>query len=317
MFYTIYAIILLSIIIMKLKLTIFTCTYNRKHTIERTYRSLLNQTCKDFLWLIIDDGSSDGTNKLVDQWKLNDNGFTIKYIYKKNQGLLSGYNKAIENMNSELCVCIDSDDWMPNDGVENIIRFWDTHGTSLYAGIIGLDFYNNNEPIGGFFPDHLKESYIYNLYKWHHGDVKMVHRVDLLKKYTPIELYPGEKFANPIYIYMLVDLSLPMLITNHNFCYVEYQENNDSMSKNILYQFAQSPRSFARIRLLNMGNTQLAYRRRFRNAIHYISSCLLSHDRDWFKNSPMKISTILAVPFGIFLYCYIKYQLSNNKTAYH
>ena len=95
MFYTIYAIILLSIIIMKLKLTIFTCTYNRKHTIERTYRSLLNQTCKDFLWLIIDDGSSDGTNKLVDQWKLNDNGFTIKYIYKKNQGLLSGYNKAI------------------------------------------------------------------------------------------------------------------------------------------------------------------------------------------------------------------------------
>ena len=37
-------------------LTIFTPAYNRAHTLARTYESLLRQDCKDFIWLVIDDG---------------------------------------------------------------------------------------------------------------------------------------------------------------------------------------------------------------------------------------------------------------------
>ena len=46
-------------------LTVFTPAYNRAHTLPRTYESLCQQDCKDFIWLIVDDGSTDETADLV------------------------------------------------------------------------------------------------------------------------------------------------------------------------------------------------------------------------------------------------------------
>ena len=68
-------------------LTIFTPAYNRAHTLSRTYKSLLDQDCKDFIWMIIDDGSTDHTKELVREWQEKDNGFEIQYIYKENGGM--------------------------------------------------------------------------------------------------------------------------------------------------------------------------------------------------------------------------------------
>ena len=62
-------------------LTVFTPAYNRAHTIGRTYKSLCSQKCKDFVWLIVDDGSTDNTAELVKDWMSKDNGFEIQYIY--------------------------------------------------------------------------------------------------------------------------------------------------------------------------------------------------------------------------------------------
>ena len=76
-------------------LTVFTPSYNRAHTLGRTYMSLCRQTCKDFEWLIIDDGSTDNTRDVVQEWLFADNGFRIQYVYKENGGLHTGYNKAI------------------------------------------------------------------------------------------------------------------------------------------------------------------------------------------------------------------------------
>lgn len=301
---------------MNKSITVFTCTYNRAHTIGRTYESLHRQTCKDFVWLIVDDGSTDNTREVVKQWQTQEKRFEIRYKYKENGGLFSGYNTAIEEMDTELCVCIDSDDWMPDDAVEKILSIWKDKGSDNYAGIIGLDCFEDGKPIGGPFPKGLDETHLYNLYKWHEGDVKMVHRVELLKDVAPVELYEGEKFANPIYIYMKVDLKKPMLISNQSFCIVEYQDANDSMSKNILYQYAQSPKSLMRMRLLSMGDKRMSYSRRFRNAIHYVSSCMLAKDKGWLKKSPIKALTIMAAPLGAILYLYIKHAVAKKNNAY-
>ena len=120
-------------------LTVFTPTYNRAHTLERTYRSLCSQTCRDFEWLVVDDGSTDGTDSLVAGF-IAENIIPVRYIYKENGGLYTGYNTAYANITSELCCCVDSDDFMPDDAVETIIATWRERGGTGYAGVIGLDF---------------------------------------------------------------------------------------------------------------------------------------------------------------------------------
>ena len=80
-------------------LTVFTPTYNRAHTLPRTYESLCAQDCKDFKWLIVDDGSVDHTAELVKAWKNEENGFEIQYVYKENGGMHTAHNTAYENKN--------------------------------------------------------------------------------------------------------------------------------------------------------------------------------------------------------------------------
>ena len=78
---------------MQRRLTIFTPTYNRAHTIGRTYQSLCRQSSKEFDWLIVDDGSTDHTAAIVEEW-LSENKITIRYVYKENGGLYTGYKSS-------------------------------------------------------------------------------------------------------------------------------------------------------------------------------------------------------------------------------
>lgn len=292
-------------------LTVFTCTFNRAHTICRTYESLTKQTSKDFEWLIIDDGSTDNTRALVNKWqtRFSDNGFKIRYEYKENGGLHTGYNKAIELINTELCVCIDSDDWMPDDAVKKITEKWAKEGNPNVGGILGLDFYENGVPIGGYFDDNIKSMKMIEMYtKYnHHGDVKVVHRTELLKQVAPMPSFPGEKNFNPIYLFYKIDVNYPLLLLNDNLCYVEYLQ--DGMTNNMLNQYVNSPRSFSELRKQMMLRPDVPLKMKFRNAIHYVSSQIMLKNSMWLKESPMKFLTILAAPFGIILYFYIQFSI--------
>lgn len=121
-------------------LTVFTPTYNRAHTLLRTYQSLCQQNCKDFVWLIIDDGSMDNTRELVNKWQNEQNDFKIKYIYKENGGMHTAHNIAYENIDTELNMCIDSDDCLAENAISNILSTWDKIKDRGYAGIIGFRF---------------------------------------------------------------------------------------------------------------------------------------------------------------------------------
>lgn len=98
-------------------LTVFTPLYNRINTLKRTYESLKRQTSKDFVWLIIDDGSTDNPYEIIKEWIKINNGFEIRYVYKKNGGMHTAHNTAYENIDTELNVCVDSDDYMPDNAV--------------------------------------------------------------------------------------------------------------------------------------------------------------------------------------------------------
>lgn len=308
-------------------LTVFTPTYNRKHTIGRTYDSLCRQTCGDFEWLVIDDGSSDGTREWVESlgdkvqqegqqfdWMgrvldgVDENHFVIQtpkfrleYVYKPNGGLYTGYNVAYATIQTELCVCIDSDDYMPDDAVEKIVDYWRLNGSLQYAGILGLD-YNiaTKELIGGKFPEGLKEVYFYDLTlkNLHAGDTKPVMRTDLMKQVAPQVGFPEEKNFNPIYMMLQVCDKAPVLLMNENLCNVEYQIGADSMSQGIWRQYVNSARSFAKLRLLEMRLQRNNLKNRMRVSVHYVSSCILSRDEDWLNKSPLKLMTLLLSPLG-------------------
>lgn len=133
-------------------LTIFTPAYNRAHTLPRTYESLCRQSCKDFLWLVVDDGSTDNTAELVHTWQSCDNGFEIQYIYKENGGMHTAHNTAYANIHTELNTCIDSDDTLADGAVEKILRKWSKVKERGYAGIVGLDADFDGNIIGKRLP---------------------------------------------------------------------------------------------------------------------------------------------------------------------
>lgn len=258
-------------------LTVFTPTYNRAHTLPRLYESLCRQTCNDFEWLVIDDGSNDGTEDLVSKW-IEESVIPIKYIYKENGGLYTGYNTAYANIETELSVCIDSDDAMPHDAVEKIVRIWKEKGSERYAGITGLDCdMDSLKPLGGRFPENMTECYFPELYarNIHRGDSKQVMRTDLMKEVAPQIGFPGEKNFNPVYMLLQVTDRYPVLLVNECFCLVQYQAN-DSMSRNIWRQYLDSPRSFARMRRLEMRLIHTTTLNRLRSAFHYALESLIA-----------------------------------------
>lgn len=104
-------------------ITVFTPTYNRAHLLPCLYNSLCQQSTNLFEWLIIDDGSTDETKKIVNIW-ISQKKIQIKYFYQHNQGMIAAHNTAHYNMQTDLCVCIDSDDFMPKNGIEKILKLW-------------------------------------------------------------------------------------------------------------------------------------------------------------------------------------------------
>lgn len=294
------------------RLTIFTPTYNRAHTIERTYHSLCRQSCKEFDWLIIDDGSTDNTASIVKAW-VAENKIPIRYVYKENGGLYTGYNVAYSLIESELCVCVDSDDYMPDDAVEKIYRCWIERGGEQYAGLIGLDFHLDGTPIGGYFPTGLDNVWLMDLYikKLHLGDVKPVLRTDLMKTVAPMVGFEGEKNFNPAYMMMQVCDRYPILLLNENLCFVDYQTGLDSMSAGIWKQYRNSPHSFQKQRILELQLVHNSWKNRIRVAIHYVASSLIAHDKGWLRKSPKKWITLLVSPMGLVLYLLILYKSRN------
>jgi glycosyltransferase involved in cell wall biosynthesis len=295
-------------------LTVFTPTYNRAHTLPRLYRSLCRQTNKNFLWLVVDDGSTDNTRLLIDGY-IKEGVIPIDYIYKENGGLYTGYNVAYEHIDTELNVCVDSDDFMPDNAIALIVDTWRVRGSSMYAGIIGLDFYSDREdPIAGYFPDGMSECYLLDLYihKIHHGDSKQVMRTELMKRVAPQIGFPEEKNFNPIYMLLQVCDDYPLLVLNRNLCYVEYQKE-DSMSANIFRQYIDSPRSFAKTRRLEMSLKRSTFRNNVRSAIHYVAECMIAGDSDWLKKSPRKLMTLAVAPVSCLLLIYIKLKLNGLK----
>ncbi len=292
-------------------LTVFTPTYNRADLLVRCYESMKRQTSKEFIWMIIDDGSTDSTKDIVEQWSATTKDFQIEYYYKQNGGLHTAYNEAISHIVTPLCVCIDSDDWMPDDAVEKISKYWNMYGETKYAGIVGLDYDANGQIIGDFLPNQKSVNLIDLLtgkYSIVNGDRTNVVRSELYRSVAPMKVFPGEKYFNPHYMHLEISRQYDFLVMNENLRYVDYQPGG--MSDSILRQYKNSPNSFVEIRKQYLSFSGTSFKFRFRHSIHLVSSCILAGNitRAW-KDSPCRGITVLATPFGCLLSLYIQVKV--------
>ena len=203
-------------------------------------------------------------------------------------------------------MCIDSDDYATDNAVEVVLDFWNKNGNQEYAGIVALDAYENGEIIGDKLPD-LKNINLIDLmvgkYKIKNGDRKLVVRTDLFKSVAPMPSYGNEKNFNPHYMHLQISEKYNFLVINKPLCIVEYQEGG--MSNSILKQYYNSPRSFAQIRRLYMSFKGIPLSFKFKQCIHYVSSCKLAGEKNIIANSPKPFLTFLGYPFGLILREYI------------
>jgi len=189
-------------------ITVFTPTYNRAYCLDQCYQSLVRQTNQDFVWLIIDDGSSDDTETLVNSW-IKEGKIAIIYHFQENLGMHGAHNAAYRLVDTLLNVCIDSDDFMPDDAIEKILKNWEKiKDKKQYAGLVGLDEDSKKGTIiGTSMPEGLTETRLYDLYHKHgvQGDKKLVYRTEVVKKYPPYPIFEGERFVPLGYLYQMID----------------------------------------------------------------------------------------------------------------
>lgn len=176
--------------------TVFTPTYNRKNTLPCLYESLRRQTNKDFEWLVVDDGSTDGTESLFTDW-MKECDFPIHYVKQTNGGKHRAVNHGVNLANGKYFFIVDSDDYLCSDAIE-----WITTETNLiekeetFAGICGLKVYENGNKIGGGSDFGRIDANALDIrYKYHvKGDLAEIFKTFILRKY-PFPEIEGEKFC--------------------------------------------------------------------------------------------------------------------------
>ncbi len=178
--------------------TVFTPTYNRANTLHRAYAGLQAQTFRDFEWVIVDDGSTDNTRELVEQWQ-READFPIRYIYQPNQGKHMAINHGVQEARGTLFVVCDSDDALLPTALERMKYHWEqipAEQRAQFAGVEGFSVDPSGNVVGTRFPQDILDSNnleIFYRYKMR-GDKDGFYLTDILKA------YPFPKVSNTTFL---------------------------------------------------------------------------------------------------------------------
>ncbi len=296
--------------------TVFTPAYNSCDTLPRVYESLARQTYTSFEWLIVDDGSSDGTGHRVEKWQ-EAAAFPIRYIYQPNRGKHRAFNRAVKEAAGDLFICLDADDACVPEALGRFWEFWESIPEPDRAAFSGVTVHctdASGKRIGDRFPEDCMDIMPVEL----NADVRIrgekwvCYRTDILGRY-PFPEIEGEKFIPEGLVWNRIG-------TDYKMRYV-----NDA-----LRIYHRSPRGLTAqrrgLRIQNSVGARLfykeaialpaPYRVRWRNMINYIAFSL--HAGIPFgklvKDAGRDVSTILFFPSGYALYLMDRVVMRLKKT---
>ena len=297
-------------------LTIHTATYNRAYILDKAYRSLCNQTVKDFEWIITDDGSSDGTEEMVHSWMAADNGFVIQYNKLQHVGIPRALNSGVALCATEWFMMLDSDDMILPDTVEKILAWLEEISDLENIGGIGFAkcypdgrFMKNQVPIIDPAKGYVDATHIerakYNL----NMDMCEVHRTKLFREF-PFQYWHDEAYApEQLSFYNMAMAGWKLRWRADKLYICEYLPDGQTRDNRLV---KRNPMGFAM-----MYNQNLLFHEdfssRFNDAAQMIALSFYAGNLHYLKKSNSKSMTALAFPAGILLGIRRKIQFRKIK----
>ncbi len=219
-------------------ITVFTPTYNRAHLLGRLYESLCAQRFTDFEWLIVDDGSTDGTASLVQSF-IAKRRIDIKYLSQRNGGKHRAINHGVGQAKGELFFIVDSDDYLPADSLQGIATEYAKCDSSM-GGVAGLDATDGGKVIGSGLAQEFIECNSMEIRFKHHvtGDLAEVFKTSVMREF-PFPEIDGEKFCPEALVWNRIALKYNLRYFNKVIYIAEYQDGG--LTDNIVRVRRQSP----------------------------------------------------------------------------
>lgn len=208
---------------MECKLTHFTPTYNREKLLHKLYESLLNQTNKNFVWMIVDDGSVDNTKEIVEKWK-KEKKINIEYFYKENGGKNSAMELAFEKCQTEYVCIVDSDDFLSNDATEVIYKYMPMCDKST-AGMVCRRAHYDLKPFNECWGKEAEVLYFREIVEKYNytQDTCLIFKTDIVKNYHFPKI-EGERFVTESVFYNQFLHDYKLLAFPECVYLAEYQE---------------------------------------------------------------------------------------------
>lgn len=216
-------------------ITVFTPTYNRAYLLPRLYKSLKLQTCQDFEWIIVDDGSTDDTEEVVQEWLQPEGGENIlnpldgirgsmRYIKQPNGGKHRAINRGVQEARGELFFIVDSDDSLPIESIATIIKYYSqVKDDNSYGGVCGYMANHDGTSIySGYKQEILDCTSLELRYKYHiKGDMAEVFRTDVLKE-IPFPEIDEERFCPEALVWNRIAQKYKLRVFNSVIYYRDY-----------------------------------------------------------------------------------------------
>lgn len=226
--------------------TVFTPTYNRRQTLPRVFEALDAQTCKDFEWLIVDDGSTDDTAAFIATLADKAN-FPIRYLVQPNGGKHVAMNHGIREARGALFLPLDSDDACTPDTIETFLTHWRAIPEADRARYSGISCHCVDEagqrigaPLGA---PHL-DAHTLDIARDPRlqGEKWGFHRTEVLRQ-TPFPEYPGEKSVPEGLVWDKIGMAYTIRFIDRALRI--YHFSADGWMANFATRSARSPNAFA------------------------------------------------------------------------
>lgn len=283
--------------------TVLTPTFNREGVLRSLWDSLQKQTVKDFEWLVVDDGSTDGTKNLITQLQENSD-FPIRYIYKSNGGKHTALNVGIQTICSELTFIVDSDDCVTDDAVESILKIHQKYRSqNNICGYAFLRAFPDGKVNGKKFDvDEKIGSYIDVRVN---GDDTGADKAEVFKthclKEFPFPEYPNEKFLGEDLVWVRMARKYQMVHINKAIYIGNYLE--DGLTNNRRKHNIASPIGCMH-RAEEFMESDLKTRYRIKGGLQYIVYGRFAGVKvvNLIRKSRHKILATVCIPGGLLLY---------------